>query len=444
MTEDIPELDGSPKRIIRIPDQLNVSVSERVMRLIDTPQMQRLRQLSQLGLVSRVYPGATHTRFEHSLGVFRLAQQVVRHLLDTDQRFAAEVKPRELSLFLASALVHDIGHWPYCHPIEDMGLDWVPTHEDLANDNLATGEIAKLLREDWGIDACEIVAFLQKPNDTSTPTPTRVLQNALNGPVDVDKMDYLRRDSLHAGVPYGMNFDQPRLISSLCVNWADGTLALRSKGKTAAEMLVFSRYVMFSEVYWHHAVRSGTAMVQRLVFETQKQLRGAGAPETWGVATDDTMHRQLVEIAAKSNSLHTLAAGLFGTRRRLFKRVGQFTFADAPEIHGQLRGRSYGELVTASTLLAEKLSGLWNVRLRATDVLIDAPPQKLEVQFRVAVQHNEGDQHSWLSDISPVVNSLATQQFDNYVKQVRVFVNPDVADGRSVPAGRLAEFLSEV
>ena len=81
---------------------------------------------------------------------------------------------------------------------------------------------------------------------------------------------------------------------------------------------------------------------------------------------------------------------------------------------------------------------------RQFDVLIDAPPQKLEVQFRVAVQHNEGDQHSWLSDISPVVNSLATQQFDNYVKQVRVFVNPDVADGRSVPAGKLAEFLSEV
>lgn len=443
MTGDIPELDGSSKRVIRIPDQLNVSVSERVMRLIDSPQMQRLRQLSQLGLVSRVYPGATHTRFEHSLGVYRLALQVAVHLLAVDQRFASEVTARDLSLFLATALLHDVGHWPYCHPIEDMGLPWVPTHEKLAKENLQASEIAGLLRDEWGIGADDIVAFLEKPAATSPPTPARVLQNALNGPVDVDKMDYLRRDSLHAGVPYGMNFDQPRLINSLCVNWDDGTLALGSKGKTAAEMLVFSRYIMFSEVYWHHAVRSGTAMVQRLVFETQEQLRSAGAPEAWGVETDDTFHQRVVNIAARSAALQTLAAGLFGTRRQLFKRIGQFTFAEAAEIHGQLRGRSYSELVAASPQLADRLSSYWDVQLRPTDVLIDAPPQKLEVQFRVAVR-NRDDQHSWLSEISPVVNSLATKQFDNFVKQVRVFVNPNVVAGRTIPAAKLAELLLEL
>ena len=79
-------------------------------------------------------------------------------------------------------------------------------------------------------------------------------------------MDYLARDSLHAGVPYGRNFDQSRLIGSLCLNEAGDGLAITDKGKTAAEMMVFARYVMFSEVYWHHAVRSATAMLQRAFY----------------------------------------------------------------------------------------------------------------------------------------------------------------------------------
>ena len=85
----------------------------------------------------------------------------------------------------------------------------------------------------------------------------------LSGPIDIDKMDYLFRDSLHAGVPYGRHFDQPRLIGSLCLNASGDGLAISEKGKTAAELLVFARYVMFSEVYWHHGVRSATAMLQR-------------------------------------------------------------------------------------------------------------------------------------------------------------------------------------
>ena len=84
-----------------------------------------------------------------------------------------------------------------------------------------------------------------------------ILGSMLSGPIDIDKMDYLVRDSLHAGVPYGRNFDQGRLIGSLCLNEAGDGLAISRKGQTAAEMMVFARYVMFSEVYWHHGVRAG-------------------------------------------------------------------------------------------------------------------------------------------------------------------------------------------
>ncbi len=441
MAPFVPELSGAPSRIIRIPSQVNVSVTPRVMRLIDSSQMQRLRQLSQLGLVSRVYPGASHSRFEHSLGVYQLAQQVAQHLLSTDERFAAEATEHDLELFLASALVHDIGHWPYCHPIEDMGLEWVPRHEGMAVENLRASAVSELLASDWSLTAEDIASFLTKPEPEDSPTARGVLKNVLNGPVDVDKMDYLQRDSLHAGVPYGLNFDQPRLIASLCVNWSDGSLALRSKGKTAAEMLVFSRYVMFSEVYWHHAVRSGTAMLQRLVFETQDALRESGVPAIWRDETDSTFHERIVAIAARSESLQILAAGLFGTKRRFFKRIGQFTFAEEPGIHTALRGRSYSELVSASERLAELLSTTLGKTIRSTDVLIDAPPRKLEVQFRVAVRREQTGDFTPLSEISPVVDSLATTQFDNFVKQVRVFVNPDLVSPTEISNEQVAELL---
>ena len=100
-----------------------------------------------------------------------------------------------------------------------------------------------------------------------------ILSSLLSGPIDVDKMDYLMRDSLHAGVPYGRNFDQQRLIGSLCLNRAGDGVALSDKGRTAAEMMVFSRYVMFSEVYWHHAVRAATAMFQRAFFLLHEDLQ---------------------------------------------------------------------------------------------------------------------------------------------------------------------------
>src|SRR5438046_7684181 len=124
-------------------------------------------------------------------------------------------------------------------------------------------------RVDWNRQPRDATALLsEKPRDTRQ----RILKSMLNGPIDIDKMDYLVRDSLHAGVPYGRNFDQQRLIGSFCLNKAGDGLAINHKGRTAAEMMVFSRYVMFSEVYWHHAVRAGTAMLQRAFFLLHKDL----------------------------------------------------------------------------------------------------------------------------------------------------------------------------
>jgi HD superfamily phosphohydrolase len=241
---DIPEIGGSRGAggRVRIPPGVDVPLTPRVRRLVDSASFRRLAQISQLGLVRLVYPAATHTRQEHSLGVFLAAIEYLDHLAG-DERFAIAVSPHDAKMLLAAALLHDVGHWPFGHPIEDLGLPDVAAHESLAAREITTGEVAEILRNDWNLEPTEVAALVSgNVHDRSG----RLLHSILSGPIDVDKIDYLMRDSLHAGVPYGQHFDRRRLIGSLCLNAAGDALAITDKGKTAAEMMVFARYVMFS------------------------------------------------------------------------------------------------------------------------------------------------------------------------------------------------------
>src|SRR6266566_7720269 len=131
---DLPEIAGLDARrgIVRIPPELDVPLTPRVRRLIDSAEFRRLARISQLGLVSLVYPAAIHTRFEHSLGVYRLGLMFLRQL-SYDQRFSSSVSIADAELFIVSALLHDLGHWPFCHPLEDLSLKNVPQHELFAN-----------------------------------------------------------------------------------------------------------------------------------------------------------------------------------------------------------------------------------------------------------------------------------------------------------------------
>src|SRR5262249_41796388 len=118
---DLPEIAGLDGRqsVVRIPPELDVPLTDRVRAIIDTADFRRLAKISPLGLVSLVYPAAIHTRFEHSLGVYRLALLFLRQL-SYDRRFDQIVTAADAELFLVAALLHDLGHWPFCHPIEDM------------------------------------------------------------------------------------------------------------------------------------------------------------------------------------------------------------------------------------------------------------------------------------------------------------------------------------
>jgi len=435
---DLPELVSleSHAEGVRIPPGVTVPLTDRVRALLDTAEMRRLSRVSQLGLVSLVYPGAVHSRLEHSLGVYRRALEFLARLKH-DPRFVAVVDEADAAAFVVAALVHDIGHWPFCHPIEDAGLPGFPRHESLVRDILAHGEPAAVLAGSWGVDPDRVAALITGSGAAGDPAG-RILHSLLSGPIDVDKMDYLGRDSLHAGVPYGRHFDEERLLSSLCLDEAGTALAITDKGRTAAEMLVFARYVMFSEVYWHHAVRSATAMLQRAVWI----LRDAIDPVRV-VRLDDRGFIDALGVLSAGTPAAPLVEGLFGSRRQLFKRVASYDALRQPAIHHSLAGRSSADKVAIAGRLAAALASRTGIPLATDDLLIDAPPVEREVEFRLTVRDRprHGDSPSppdgvssgngycyrGFEELSPVVRSLAHEQFDDLVKRVRIFAPADKA-----------------
>ncbi len=419
---DIPELALADHcfGVIRVPAEQDIPFTPRVRAIVDTAEFQRLRHVTQLALASHVYPGATHTRFEHALGVYHNALKYLWQL-GRDARFAEIVSRHDAEVLIVAALLHDIGHWPFCHPIEDMELPQMPPHEVFAKEFLKSGgELTQVLESRWNVTAEEVLDVLVARSDTPS---SRLRRSILSGPIDIDKMDYLSRDSQHCGVPYGRHFDRNRLINSLIVNKAGDGLAITSKGRTAAEMMVFARYVMFTEVYWHHAVRSATTMFARAFLELLPDL---DINSLFQMSEPDLI-RSLCS-AARDSDTASLTDGLFGPRRRLHKRLAEYSIYHQEPLYRALRRLTATQLASCSLKLTEKLGDTVGRKLSAMDVLIDAPPQHREVEFRVDVWFRSSNEYRSLREVSPIVDAMAQTQFDDCVKKVRIFAAADVRD----------------
>jgi hypothetical protein len=238
-------------------------------------------------------------------------------------------------------------------------------------------------------------------------------------------------------VPYGRHFDQQRLLGSLCLNEAGDGLAITVKGKTAAELMVFARYVMFSEVYWHHGVRSATAMLQRAFY----LLHGMLDLDALFRMTEAEAIEELRRVAGGTGiasgtravggnggtAAGELLDGLFGPTRRLYKRLAQYSFLEHREFYERLARRPYPWLAACAERFAAILSTSLGRVVAPHEVLFDAPPVTREVQFDVDIHFPKENCYRPLGEVSPVIRTLATEQFDDYVKRVRIFAHPRVA-----------------
>ncbi|WP_405296117.1 HD domain-containing protein [Methanobrevibacter sp.] len=229
------------KKFIRDSVYGDIRLSKFEVEIMDMPQFQRLRRIKQLGLISLIYPGATHTRFEHCIGTMNLGSKLAEEL---------DLSDYDIELIRASGLLHDIGHGPFSHVSE--GVLSVP-HEELSKYVITKTSMKDLLEEKFDVN--RIVDIINGKGH---------LGPIISGELDVDRMDYLLRDSHNTGVSYG-KIDYERLITNLKLE--DG-LILDIKGVQAAEGALVSRYFMYPSVYQHHTTRIVNSMFRRALKKT--------------------------------------------------------------------------------------------------------------------------------------------------------------------------------
>jgi uncharacterized protein len=307
----LPDFPAVPD-IIRDPLWDNIRVDRPALLALDTPAVQRLRYIRQVGHTFLVYPGATHTRFEHALGAFHLTRRAIAALEELGELGPASAE--ECLAVRMAALLHDIGHYPFSHALEEAGF---PSHEKLGVAKLTQGELGERLVHIGGKDFPAAVGKLISGTSNSP------LQGLISGSIDLDKVDYLSRDARMCGVPYG-TVDVDRLLSSLTlVEVLPGRyeVGVQEKGISALESLLFAKYQMYRNVYWHHAVRSATCMFKRAVRGAVR--RGIVTAQGIAEATDDGLMELLI-----GRDGNELAAAI--RARRLHKRALDLPASDVP------------------------------------------------------------------------------------------------------------------
>jgi uncharacterized protein len=342
-------------KIIKDPVHGYVEVEDFALALLDSLPLQRLRHIRQLGFSYLVYPGANHTRFEHSLGTMFLADVAAR-------RFGLSDNNR--TLVVAAALLHDIGHGPFSHASESLMEEFLHmTHDDI-------GQIVRQgtgsLLEEHGIDPGELCRVVKGDHR---------LSGIIHGDLDVDRMDYLLRDAYYTGAPYG-TVDAQRLIRHL-IQTPEGETVLDENGVNAAESLLIARTLMRPSVYFHHVSRIGESMFQLAVLEH------TGGGEENGIrklmAMDDPACMHILKTS-ESPVARGLADCLYG--RRLYKRA-LYATTDQMNTPAFLTGvpvktcRDYAERIAEAA------------GVHPHEVLVDIPavPRELSLGVRVKNRH---------------------------------------------------------
>jgi len=352
--------------IIRDPLWNNIRVDPLALQLVDTVAFQRLRYVRQLGLAYLVYPGASHSRFEHALGAYHLAR---RALALFDERGLGPHDAGDAHMVRYAALLHDIGHYPFSHALEEIGA---LHHEEVARPLVTGGEVAAVLRAELGEDApARIMALIRGTSNSA-------LQGLISGSLDLDKIEYLKRDAFMCGVNYG-DIDVDRLLNSLTVvadpERGTAVVGIFEKGLSALESLLFAKYQMYRNVYWHHAVRSATAMYKRLVDGALRA--GSLSAGTLAAYTDEGLLHDLAQRAPTP-----LLSAL--RERRLYKRVFECPAAELPAGCGEWIADDRPLVVAVEDRLAREAG------LAPGELLLDYPTKTQMLGLDIPVLRRDG------------------------------------------------------
>lgn len=351
---------------VRDPVHGYVRLEGLALELANTPQMQRLRWIKQLGLANLVYPGANHTRFEHSLGAYHMATLLSEHLeLEEDDRM----------LVGAAALLHDVGHGPLSHATESALAPFLRTEHESVIEILKKGELREVLAE-HGLKASDIQSFINGQG----------LGQIVSGEIDVDRMDYLIRDAHYTGVAYGV-IDRLRLLQKMTFH--QGQLAVEAGGVQAATSLLISRLLMHPAVYYHHVCRISECMISSGI----RRMIEDGITSAARVKEMDDI--QLFTTLESAGGYPADMASRIKSRK-LFKRA---VYVDLESLEPSL-------LRVSEKIIAQEIAAEANVD--ADWILVDSPPlpDTPEGNFPALV----GEETRPLREVSPLVSILERAQ----------------------------------
>jgi HD superfamily phosphohydrolase len=268
---------SSPERIYRdsvhniIRIWTDSAEGQLLVALIDTAEFQRLRRIRQLGLAHFAYQAAEHSRFTHSLGAFHLATRILARLR-SDYKISAE----DQTAVRVAALLHDIGHGAFSHVVESI-LNFHHEHFSVQAVLSTETEVGRLLRN-YSAELPERVAGIIRGD-----FKPMALAQLVSSQLDVDRMDYLLRDSLMTGAKYGV-YDLEWIIKSIEINEADDHLYVSARGLYAVEDYLQARYYMFRQVYFHRTLRSAEAVLRSLL-RRALELFKQGIPAWYSAGT---------------------------------------------------------------------------------------------------------------------------------------------------------------
>src|SRR6202165_2613050 len=359
-----------------------IPLGPREERLIGTAPFLRLQKIKQLGFVYRIWPGATHTRYEHSLGCYHLAVRALRALWERGgDGGLAGVSVSSVQILVVAALLHDIGHYPFSHTIEELGHPII-LHERVGRSIIENSEIATILEQDYHLSPERVADFIDPPRTKALPADDELLSHLLSGALDVDKLDYLPRDARACNVPYG-GVDVARLQGSLRIHPnvnGQRRIVVTHEGIHTLHSLLHARQEMFDNIYWHHTSRALQMMLMRAVHDgllsgalQAEQLIGVDDASLLGLLADNSMPSSS-QALARALEMRRPYKGVLEVSRpagRLYRQLDAL-FWDA-----QRRRHIEQEL-------AAELATSLNTEIADYEVLFDIPrPEKWEMDVWV-------------------------------------------------------------
>ncbi|MGZ3622128.1 MAG: HD domain-containing protein [Ktedonobacteraceae bacterium] len=416
--------DDQPTSTVRDSLYDLISLGPREEKLIGSVPFLRLQKIKQLGFVYRIWPGATHTRYEHSLGCYYLAVRALRSLLQRgDKGGLFGVSISSVQTLIVAALLHDIGHYPFSHTIEELGYPII-SHEKVGRSIIEKSEIATILERDYHLSPERVADFIDPPTIRALPADDQLLNSLLSGALDVDKLDYLPRDARACNVPYG-GVDVARLQLALRIhsnNHNQRRIVVTHKGISPLHSLLHARQEMFDNIYWHHTARAMQVMLMRSVHEAM--LCGALQVERL-VGLDDASLLSLLTETQMPISTRKLADDL--EMRRPYKvaieisRLAGRIYSRMEALFGDTQRRRHIE-----QLLAAELADALEIEIADYEVLFDIPrPEKWEMDVWVTFSDPPVGMNSlvtWVEATGLQPDDLA--RYEQHQRRIRVVV-PD-------------------